>query len=112
MIKGITASVFASVLFGGIYYLSPFLAPLDGEQIFGWRVLVTLPFTSALLLWRGEGARLGQMWRDVQRAPHHALYLLLSAAMASSSVVAPAGTPHPAAIIPVTSRGRTARKLI
>ena len=81
MIKGITASVLASVLFGGIYYLSPFLVPLDGEQIFGWRVLVTLPFTTTLLLWRGEGARLGQMWRDVQRGPRHALYLLLSAAM-------------------------------
>ena len=81
MIKGITASVLASVLFGGVYYLSPFLAPLDGEQIFGWRVLLTLPFTTALLLWRGEGARLRQMWRDVQRGPRHALYLLLSAAM-------------------------------
>ena len=45
------ASVLASLLFGAIYYLSPFLAPLDGEQIFGWRVLLTLPFTTALLLW-------------------------------------------------------------
>ena len=40
MIKGIVASVVASLLFGAIYYLSPFLAPLDGEQIFGWRVLM------------------------------------------------------------------------
>ena len=81
MIKGIAASVLASVLFSGIYFLSPFLAPLDGEQIFGWRVLVTLPFTTALLLWRGEGARLRQLWCRVRAAPQLALYLLLSAAM-------------------------------
>ena len=81
MIKGIVASVLASVLFSGIYFLSPFLAPLDGEQIFGWRVLLTLPFTTALLLWRGEGVRLRQLWRSVRRAPRRALGLLLSAAM-------------------------------
>jgi chloramphenicol-sensitive protein RarD len=49
MFKGVVVSVLASVLFASLYYLSPFLAPLDGEQIFGWRVLVTLPFTTALL---------------------------------------------------------------
>lgn len=81
MIKGIVASVLASVLFSGIYFLSPFLTPLDGEQIFGWRVLLTLPFTTALLLWRGEGARLRQLWHSVRRAPRSALGLLLSAAM-------------------------------
>lgn len=55
------ASVLASLLFGAIYYLSPFLAPLDGEQIFGWRVLwATLPFTTALLLWWGE-ARMARL---------------------------------------------------
>ncbi|WP_027995850.1 EamA family transporter RarD [Simplicispira psychrophila] len=81
MIKGLIASALASVLFGGIYFLSPFLAPLDGEQIFGWRVLLTLPFTTVLLLWRGEGVRLRQLWRSVCRAPRSALWLLLSAAL-------------------------------
>ena len=55
--KGIAASVLASALFGAIYYLPPFLAPLDGEQIFGWRMLLTWPFTSGLLVWRGQGGR-------------------------------------------------------
>lgn len=35
MFKGVVVSVLASVLFASLYYLSPFLAPLDGEQIFG-----------------------------------------------------------------------------
>ena len=55
--KGIVASVVASFLFGAIYYLSPWLAPLAGEEIFGWRVLCTLPFTTLLLWGRGEAAR-------------------------------------------------------
>ena len=81
MIQGIVASVLASVLFGAIYYLSPFLAPLDGEQIFGWRVLVTLPLTTALVLWRGEWPRVLQLWRSARAAPRLALLLLTSAAM-------------------------------
>ncbi len=56
--KGIVASVVASFLFGAIYYLSPWLAPLAGEEIFGWRVLCTLPFTTLLLWGRGEAAQL------------------------------------------------------
>ena len=81
MFKGIVASVLASVLFGAIYYLSPFLAPLGGEEIFGWRVLCTLPFTTALLLWRGEGAQVRALWQRVRARPALAPALLLSSAM-------------------------------
>ncbi len=75
------ASVLASLLFGAIYYLSPFLAPLDGEQIFGWRVLLTLPFTTALLLWWGEGAQVRLLAIRVCQRPVLALGLCLSAAL-------------------------------
>ena len=81
MFKGIVASVLASVLFGAIYYLSPFLAPLGGEEIFGWRVLCTLPFTTVLLLWRGEGAQVQALWQRVRARPALAPALLLSSAM-------------------------------
>lgn len=81
MLKGIVASVLASVLFGAIYYLSPWLQPLDGEQIFGWRVLVTLPFTSLLLLASGEGRLLRAVWQRVKAEPRLGWLLLASAAM-------------------------------
>lgn len=81
MFKGIVASVLASVLFGAIYYLSPYLAPLDGEQIFGWRVLLMLPFTTVLLLWRGEGVQVLALWQRVRHKPVLVLALLASAAM-------------------------------
>lgn len=81
MIKGIVASVLASFLFGAIYYLSPFLAPLDGEQIFGWRVLLTLPFTSLLLWWRKDLLAVQGLWQRVRAAPHLAGMLLASSAL-------------------------------
>lgn len=64
-----------------MYYLAPLLAPLDGEQIFGWRVLMTLPFTSALLLWRGQAAALRQLLAQARARPPLALALLASAAL-------------------------------
>lgn len=81
MIKGLVASVVASVLFAALYYLAPLLAPLDGEQIFGWRVLSTLPFTTALLLMRGQWPRVRQLLRQARLRPALALGLLGSAAM-------------------------------
>lgn len=55
MLQGVLASIVASCIFGGIYYMAPFLAPLSGEQIFGWRMLLTLPFTTVWLLYSGQG---------------------------------------------------------
>lgn len=81
MFKGIVASVVASFLFGAIYYLSPRLAPLDGEGIFGWRVLCSLPFTTALLVWRGEAGQLRQLLGRVRAQPALALALVLSSAL-------------------------------
>lgn len=41
--KGVVASVVASVLFGVLFFLPPLLEPLNGNAIFGYRVLITLP---------------------------------------------------------------------
>ncbi|AEB84646.1 EamA family transporter RarD [Alicycliphilus denitrificans] len=81
MFKGLAASVAASVLFGALYYLAPLLAPLDGEQIFGWRVLCTLPFTTVLLLAQGQWPRVRLLALRAWREPLLALGLAGSAAM-------------------------------
>ncbi|MEG3003186.1 MAG: EamA family transporter RarD, partial [Comamonas sp.] len=81
MFKGVVVSVLASLLFGAIYYLSPFLAPLDGEQIFGWRVLMTLPFTTLLLLWRKELTAALALLARARREPVFAAQLVLSVAL-------------------------------
>lgn len=81
MIKGLAASIAASVLFGAMYYMAPFLAPLDGEQIFGWRVLATLPFTTTLLLALGQWPRVRLLALRVRRQPLLAVGLVASAAL-------------------------------
>ncbi|MFZ1499607.1 MAG: EamA family transporter RarD [Giesbergeria sp.] len=81
MLKGVVASVLASVLFGVIYWISPFLKPLGGEEIFGWRVLATLPFTTVLLLWRSEWTQVRELAQRVRQRPALGAALVLSAAM-------------------------------
>ena len=81
MFQGVLASVFASVLFGAIYFISAHLEPLNGEQIFGWRVLLNLPLTTVLLLWRKEAARALVLLRRALTQPRWALILLFSSAM-------------------------------
>lgn len=81
MWTGILVSISASVLFAAMYYLALWLAPLDGEQIFGWRVLCTLPFTSLILLTRKQGPRVRTMARHALRNPAWGLALCASAAL-------------------------------
>lgn len=81
MLVGVTASIIASILFAAMYYLAPELAPLDGEQIFGWRILSTLPFTTVLLLARGQWPQVGVMLTRIRREPSWGLALGASAAL-------------------------------
>lgn len=50
MLRGISLSILASVLFGCMYYYTTLLQPLSGEEIFGWRMLLTLPVMSVFLI--------------------------------------------------------------
>ena len=52
--KGILVSLAASLLFGLMYYASPQLAPLQGTEIFGWRVLFAVPLIALMLHVSGE----------------------------------------------------------
>ena len=81
MFQGVLASIVASCIFGGIYYMAPFLAPLNGEQIFGWRMLLTLPFTTAWLLYSGQGQAVRVIVRRVANHWPLVLLLLLSATL-------------------------------
>ncbi|QUJ66581.1 EamA family transporter RarD [Photobacterium sp. GJ3] len=57
--KGVFLSVLSSCLFGSMYYYATWMSPLDGEAIFSWRLLFTLPFLTVFLLVRKE-------WRQVR----------------------------------------------
>lgn len=70
MLKGVFLSVLASVLFGSLYFYTTELDPLSGEEIYGWRMLLTLPVMSLFLFWSGDwglvhsiAARLSKDWK-------------------------------------------------
>nr|WP_154220373.1 EamA family transporter RarD [Pseudomonas gessardii] len=56
--KGVVLSVAASVLFAVMYYFTSLLAPLSGLEIFGWRMLLTVPCMTVFMVVSGE-------WRQV-----------------------------------------------
>ena len=59
VIKGITLSVVASILFGAMYYFTSTLTPLNGEQVYGWRTLLTLPFLTLFMALSGDWRKVG-----------------------------------------------------
>ena len=81
MSKGIALSVLASVLFAVMYFYTSLLAPLTGVEIFGWRMLLTLPCMTLFMLLAGEWHRVDEVLRRVRSKPVLGPALLLSSAL-------------------------------
>lgn len=81
MIKGIVLSVVASVLFAVMYYYTSTLAPLDGEQVFGWRTLLTVPFLTLFMIFSADWRRVSETLRWITQRPRRLLFLPLSSAL-------------------------------
>lgn len=79
MSRGVFLSLLASILFAVMAWFTTLLQPLSGQEIFGWRMLLTFPFVSLLVL-RGS---LWPLARDlavrVRQRPALAALLVLSA---------------------------------
>ena len=66
---GIAYSVAASALFAVLYYYSTLLEPMSGEQIFGWRILLTVPFAGIFLLLARRGGEVADILARLPREP-------------------------------------------
>ncbi|WP_314312309.1 EamA family transporter RarD [Aggregatibacter segnis] len=81
MLKGVAFSLFASLLFGYMYYFSTLLLPLSGTDIFGYRIVFTLPFVAAaVILFKQKMALIAHLKR-IQRQPHFALAFFFTGAL-------------------------------
>lgn len=80
MSKGVLFSVISSVLFATLYFYSTLLVPLNGEEIFGWRTLLTIPFLT-IFLWRSGQWTHIQVWAQRMRQRP----LLIVGALATSA---------------------------
>ncbi|AXM94643.1 EamA family transporter RarD [Pseudomonas plecoglossicida] len=69
MSKGIFCSVMASCLFAVMYFYTSLLTPLDGEEIFGWRTLLTLPCLTLFMLVSKDWKRVGELLSRLRRTP-------------------------------------------
>ncbi|HEX4855350.1 MAG TPA: EamA family transporter RarD [Limnobacter sp.] len=78
MLKGVALSVLASVLFGTLYYYTTLLQPLSGQEIFGWRMLFTLPAITLFLLASGEWHLVKNLFQRLREQPVLWLGLVLS----------------------------------
>src|SRR5690606_36963389 len=79
---GVLLSVMASVLFGGLYYFSTLLAPLSGEQIFGWRMLLTFPFVTLFMLCSSYWTLVREQMARMRRRPSLILLQVVTSALA------------------------------
>ncbi|QJQ02544.1 EamA family transporter RarD [Herbaspirillum rubrisubalbicans Os34] len=81
--RGIGLSVLASSLFAFLSGYTRLLAPLDGTEIFAWRIVITLLCVLGLLAWRGDLPRLRSAMAELLGSPARiALLLLMSALLA------------------------------
>jgi len=79
--RGIGLSVLASTLFAFLSGYTRLLSPLDGTDIFAWRILWTTLAILALLWWQSRLPQLRAAWRIILDAPYGLGRLLLMAAL-------------------------------
>ncbi|MGQ3671524.1 EamA family transporter RarD [Xanthobacter sp. TB0136] len=78
---GVAFSLVASGLFALLYYYAAQLAPLGSDKIYGWRILLTVPFMAGFIFLSGRRADLAALWRKILRNPRLWPGLLLSSAL-------------------------------
>ncbi len=80
-LPGVASSLGASALFATLYYYTTLLEPLDGQQVYGWRILLTAPCLALLLLAIGRWGEVRQIVARLPTEPRLWLALPLSSAL-------------------------------
>lgn len=83
MLKGIVLSVLASITFGVLYFYTQLLGAFDSQQIFGWRILATLPFLTLFMYYSGELHNITVIYRRLCAQPMLILALIFTSALSS-----------------------------
>lgn len=79
--RGVLYSVLSSVLFALLYYVATLMDPLDGTQVFAWRILLGLP-ALAIVISRARGwSDVGETTRRMAATPSFAALMVLGAGL-------------------------------
>lgn len=79
MLKGIFFCITANFLFGLGYYFAILLRPLNGESMFGFRIIVLIPFILLAILLFKQTLKFKQLWQKIKQKPALIFILLLLA---------------------------------
>jgi len=85
--KGVVLSVLASTLFGVMYFYTSLMTPLDGEEIFGWRMLLTVPCATLFMLVSGDWRRVREVAVRLRQQPLLIFALLLSSVLLGAQLL-------------------------
>ncbi|GFM82696.1 permease [Pseudomonas cichorii] len=87
MYKGVVLSVLASVLFGVLYFYTSLMTPLTGEEIFGWRMLLTVPCATLFMLVSGDWQLVRTLAGRIRRQPLLVFGILLSSLLLGAQLL-------------------------
>ena len=87
MYKGVVLSVLASVLFGVMYFYTSLMKPLDGQEIFGWRMLLTVPCATLFMLISGDWKLVRALAARLRQQPALFFGLLLSSVLLGAQLL-------------------------
>ena len=87
MSKGVVLSVMASILFGVMYFYTSLMPPLSGEEIFGWRMLLTVPCVTLFMIISGDWPLVCQIGRRLRQKPTLLIGMLLSSTLLGAQLL-------------------------
>ncbi|MFW9275622.1 EamA family transporter RarD [Glaesserella parasuis] len=79
MLKGILFSLSANILFGAGYYFAVLLRPLESDSIFGFRIVVLMPFILLVIFLFHQQKAFKDLYYRVKQTPYLIFILLLLA---------------------------------
>jgi chloramphenicol-sensitive protein RarD len=85
--KGVVLSVMASILFGVMYFYTSLMTPLSGEEIFGWRMLLTVPCVTLFMIISGDWPLVCQIGRRLRKKPTLLIGMLLSSTLLGAQLL-------------------------
>ncbi|MDR0235718.1 EamA family transporter RarD [Acinetobacter sp.] len=64
---GITLNVIASILFAVMFAYTSLLSALEGNEIYGWRILLTLPCLTLFIIAQGNWSQVRQIYKRLYK---------------------------------------------
>lgn len=86
VMKGIVLSIVASLTFGILYFYSQLFKGIDGQQVFAWRMLMTLPFLTLFMYYIKDLDLIRQIYLRFKYTPSFIFPLLLSSFLTCSQL--------------------------